>query len=77
MATDELWITVASILAAFNITKAIGDTGKGIEPTSKDLSGVSRYADVSHVSQQTIIPETACNFPSSPASSQDPSGPRN
>ncbi|KAJ7804522.1 cytochrome P450 [Mycena olivaceomarginata] len=41
MAMDQLWITVASILAAFNITKAIGDTGKGIEPTSKDISGVS------------------------------------
>ncbi|KAJ7890192.1 cytochrome P450 [Mycena olivaceomarginata] len=41
MAMDELWITVASILAVFNITKAIGDTGKGIEPTSKYISGVS------------------------------------
>ncbi|KAJ7362535.1 cytochrome P450 [Mycena albidolilacea] len=41
MAMDELWITVASILAAFNITRAIGDTGKGIEPTSRYLSSVS------------------------------------
>ncbi|KAJ7476756.1 cytochrome P450 [Mycena latifolia] len=33
MATSSIWIAVASILATFNITKAIGDDGKVIEPT--------------------------------------------
>ncbi|KAJ7483474.1 cytochrome P450 [Mycena latifolia] len=33
MATSSVWITVASILATFNITKAVGDDGKVIEPS--------------------------------------------
>ncbi|KAJ6529442.1 cytochrome P450 [Mycena vulgaris] len=33
MATSSVWLAVASILATFNITKAIGDDGKVIEPS--------------------------------------------
>ncbi|KAJ6559579.1 cytochrome P450 [Mycena capillaripes] len=44
LAMDDLWITVASILAAFDITKAIGDGGKVIGPTSKYSSGVPGMA---------------------------------
>ncbi|KAJ7242999.1 cytochrome P450, partial [Mycena rebaudengoi] len=33
MAQSTLWITVASLLAVFNITKAIGEDGKTLEPS--------------------------------------------
>ncbi|KAJ7245944.1 hypothetical protein C8J57DRAFT_1021327, partial [Mycena rebaudengoi] len=33
MAQSTLWITVASLLAVFNITKAIGDDGELLEPS--------------------------------------------
>ncbi|KAF7365866.1 Cytochrome P450 [Mycena venus] len=49
MAMDQLWITVVSILAAFDITTAVGDDGKVIEPTFKISSGVFGYADISRV----------------------------
>ncbi|KAJ7146858.1 cytochrome P450 [Mycena epipterygia] len=40
MVMSSMWITVASILAVFNITKAVGDDGQTIEPSyeySSDL----------------------------------------
>ncbi|KAJ7230945.1 hypothetical protein C8J57DRAFT_1386250, partial [Mycena rebaudengoi] len=33
MAQSTLWITVASLLAVFDITKAIGEDGKILEPS--------------------------------------------
>ncbi|KAJ7800174.1 cytochrome P450 [Mycena olivaceomarginata] len=41
MAFDSLWITVASLLAAFDITRAVGEDGKEIEPSGEYLSGLA------------------------------------
>ncbi|KAJ6487283.1 hypothetical protein DFH09DRAFT_1105973 [Mycena vulgaris] len=41
MALDSLWMTVASLLAAFDITKAVGEDGKEIEPSGEYLSGLA------------------------------------
>ncbi|KAJ7764910.1 cytochrome P450 [Mycena metata] len=38
MAISSLWITVASILSVFDITKAVGEDGQIIEPTYEYLS---------------------------------------
>ncbi|KAJ7184917.1 cytochrome P450 [Mycena filopes] len=38
MATSSIWVTVANILAAFDITKPKGDDGRLIEPTYEYLS---------------------------------------
>ncbi|KAF7341375.1 hypothetical protein MVEN_01874000 [Mycena venus] len=59
MAMDQLWITVASILAAFDITKAIGDDGKVIEP-------ISKYSSVSG----NPIPFKSCIRPRSKRSAE-------
>ncbi|KAJ6504457.1 cytochrome P450 [Mycena vulgaris] len=40
MATSSIWIAVASILATFNITKAVGDDGQVIEPTHEYFPGL-------------------------------------
>ncbi|KAJ7688010.1 cytochrome P450 [Mycena rosella] len=40
MATSSVFITVASILAAFNITKTVGDDGKLIEPSQEYTSSL-------------------------------------
>ncbi|KAJ7080694.1 cytochrome P450 [Mycena epipterygia] len=40
MATSSIWITVASILATFNIGKAIDDEGHVIEPSYEYVSGL-------------------------------------
>ncbi|KAJ6504475.1 cytochrome P450 [Mycena vulgaris] len=40
MATSSVWIAVASILATFNITKAVGDDGQVIEPTHEYFTGL-------------------------------------
>ncbi|KAJ7467466.1 cytochrome P450 [Mycena latifolia] len=41
MATSSLWITVASVLASFEITRAVGDDGQIIEPSFKYVSGLT------------------------------------
>ncbi|KAJ7355324.1 hypothetical protein DFH08DRAFT_497235, partial [Mycena albidolilacea] len=41
MAFDSLWIIIASLLAAFDITKAFGEDGKEIEPSGEYLSGLA------------------------------------
>jgi hypothetical protein len=51
MALDSLWITVASLLAAFDITKAMGEDGKEIEPSGEYLSGLAWYVHISHASE--------------------------
>ncbi|KAJ7300689.1 cytochrome P450 [Mycena albidolilacea] len=40
MALSSIWITVASILATFNITKAVDEEGNTIEPSHDYISGV-------------------------------------
>ncbi|KAJ7247273.1 cytochrome P450 [Mycena rebaudengoi] len=40
MAMSSMWITIASILSTFNITKAVGDDGKEIEPSYECFSGL-------------------------------------
>ncbi|KAJ7106241.1 cytochrome P450 [Mycena epipterygia] len=40
MARSSIWITVASILATFNIDKAVDEAGRVIEPTFEYLSGL-------------------------------------
>ncbi|KAF7371180.1 Cytochrome P450 [Mycena sanguinolenta] len=40
MAQDSVWINVVSILATFNITKAVGDDRQVIEPTYEYYSGL-------------------------------------
>ncbi|KAJ6447838.1 cytochrome P450 [Mycena sanguinolenta] len=40
MALSSIWITVASILATFNITKAVDEEGNVIEPSRDYISGV-------------------------------------
>ncbi|KAJ6471903.1 cytochrome P450 [Mycena sanguinolenta] len=40
MAQDSIWINVVSILATFNIAKAVGDDGQVIEPTHEYSSGL-------------------------------------
>ncbi|KAJ7209147.1 cytochrome P450 [Mycena pura] len=40
MALSSIWITVASILATFDITKAVDEEGKVIEPSYEYLSGL-------------------------------------
>ncbi|KAJ7708873.1 cytochrome P450 [Mycena rosella] len=40
MALDNLWITVASLLAVFDISKAVGEDGNVIEPTYKYCTGL-------------------------------------
>ncbi|KAJ7251375.1 cytochrome P450 [Mycena rebaudengoi] len=43
MAQSTLWITVASLLAVFNITKAIGKDGKILEPSYEYHSAIVSY----------------------------------
>ncbi|KAJ7106668.1 cytochrome P450 [Mycena epipterygia] len=40
LATSSIWIAVASLLATFTITKAVGEDGKEIEPTYEYFSGM-------------------------------------
>ncbi|KAJ7495373.1 cytochrome P450 [Mycena latifolia] len=40
LATSSIWITVVSILATFNIQKAVDDTGNIIEPTGEYISAL-------------------------------------
>ncbi|KAJ7824100.1 cytochrome P450 [Mycena olivaceomarginata] len=42
MALSSIWITVASIIATFNIAKAVDEQGKVIEPSYEYLSGLIR-----------------------------------
>ncbi|KAJ7106249.1 cytochrome P450 [Mycena epipterygia] len=44
MARSSIWITVASILATFNIDKAIDEAGHVIEPTFEYVAGLIRYS---------------------------------
>jgi hypothetical protein len=43
MAQSTVWITVASLLAVFNITKAIGEDGKILEPSYEYHSDIVLY----------------------------------
>jgi hypothetical protein len=54
MATSSVWITIASILATFDITKAVGEDGKVIEPNHAYFPGLVTYA-VSLKSRNILI----------------------
>ena len=41
MAESAVWITIASILAAFNITKAVDENGEVIEPSYEYVSFIN------------------------------------
>ncbi|EMD33937.1 hypothetical protein CERSUDRAFT_141279 [Gelatoporia subvermispora B] len=43
LAQDELWITIASILATMTISKAVDSTGVEITPENEDLPGLLSY----------------------------------
>lgn len=43
MARDAVWIAMVSILASFEITKAVDDEGKEIEPKDEFTSGIISY----------------------------------
>jgi hypothetical protein len=47
MATSSVWIAMASILATFDITKAVGEDGKVIEPNHDYFSSVVTYVPLS------------------------------
>ena len=42
MAFSAVWIAVASIIAAFDITKAVDENGEVIEPSHEYLSALVR-----------------------------------
>jgi hypothetical protein len=46
MAFSSVWIAVASIIAAFDITKAIDEHGNAIEPSHEYLSALVWYVDL-------------------------------
>lgn len=52
MARASIWIVAASILAAFDITKAVDDNGNVIEPSGEYSSGFITCVELSfyHVS---------------------------
>ncbi len=43
MAEASMWMTIASILTVFNITKAVDDKGNVVEPSGEFTSGLLRY----------------------------------
>lgn len=55
MALSTFWISVASILHSFNITKAIDSDGKLIEPKVVYIPGVIKYVDA----YALILPESS------------------
>ncbi|SJL08658.1 related to cytochrome P450 CYP2 subfamily [Armillaria ostoyae] len=44
MAEASMWMTIASILAVFNITKAVDDKGNVVEPSGEFTSGMLSHA---------------------------------
>jgi hypothetical protein len=72
MATSSVWITIASILATFDITKAVGEDGKVIEPDHEYFSALVMYALFLEISKYTHWFIPACRSPSSAQSDLDP-----
>lgn len=60
IARASVWLTVGSILAAFNIEKAIGPDGKNIEPTEEVKSLLVWYATVQHLDAAFL--KLKCHF---------------
>jgi hypothetical protein len=40
MGTSNVWLSIARILATFDITKAVGEDGQVIEPTYEYFAGL-------------------------------------
>jgi hypothetical protein len=72
MATSSVWIAVASILATFDITKAVGEDGKVIEPNHAYFPGLVTYAVFLEISKYTHWLTPGCRSHSSAQSSLDP-----
>jgi hypothetical protein len=72
MATSSLWITIASLLATFDITKAVGEDGKVIEPNHDYFSALVMYALFLEISKYTYWLTPACRSHSSAQSGLDP-----
>lgn len=47
MALDTIWIAIASVLAVYNITKAVDERGNVITPQVKLNPGTVRYVHAS------------------------------
>ena len=47
MATDTIWIAIASVLSVYNITKAVDERGNVITPQVKLKLGTVRYVHAS------------------------------
>ena len=45
MGISTVWIAVVSILALFDITKAVGEDGKPMEPSYEDAGGIVLYGN--------------------------------
>jgi hypothetical protein len=71
MATSSVWIAVASILATFDITKAVGEDGKVIEPNHDYMSAIVTYAQFLEISKYTHWLTPACRSHSSAQSGLD------
>jgi hypothetical protein len=63
---------MASILATFDITKAVGEDGKVIEPNHDYFSSVVTYVPLFKIPKYTHWFIPACPSPSSAQSSLDP-----
>ncbi|KAJ7873153.1 cytochrome P450 [Mycena leptocephala] len=72
MATSSLWITIASLLATLDITKAVGEDGKVIEPNHDYFSALVVYALFLEISKYTHWLTPACRSHSSAQSGLDP-----
>lgn len=42
-ALDMLWLSIASILAVFNVEKSVDESGNVVEPSGEHTSGLVRY----------------------------------
>ncbi|KAJ7495381.1 cytochrome P450 [Mycena latifolia] len=57
LATSSIWITVASILATFDIQKPVDDMGNVVEPTYEFDSAIVRYANPLHGAWGPRVPD--------------------
>jgi hypothetical protein len=53
-AFSAVWIAIASLIAAFNITKSVDENGNTIEPSQEYLSALVMYVFLSKDSERKI-----------------------
>jgi Asp-tRNA(Asn)/Glu-tRNA(Gln) amidotransferase C subunit len=71
MALSSIWITVVSILATFDITKAVDENGNVIEPSYDYLSGLIRSVMSFFRAEVVLIPSSVHHFLSNVPSRHD------